>query len=476
MPADSSTSPATAPGLLIAVTGAPGSSKTRLLAELAARQLARGHRVEGVLALAGRRGAPGRGADEYWLRLVGSDQEAIWAVRDETLDPPYRFEPEAERKLHVWAGRLRAEPPAPLLVLDEFGRFELSGKGLLPLWPTLAAAAPQVVVIAVRAGLVEGIEGAIGRRFDLVVDAGAPDALERLQRACEDFGEWTRIGLFGGASGSLELTIGSAVHAARLPLAGLAMASLQSAMMVFAGAGLAQPGRVVWVPFVSGGLKALSPAGNRVRPMIAIIVQGLLFGSSVQVLGWNPAALALGGALVGAWAALQGFFLQYLLMGEELVRAYDQAVRWLAQHWQIAAPSLPWLVGAWTLVHAVVAAGITLTAWRLQEPPASLQRVIDREERQAGDRAAPRHRRLREFTQWQFWLPLVVVAAILALRGGSWEEVAWLVLRFIAVGLVLMALVSILRPARWAEQLRQRGWWGPAVAFASAVRRRPGEK
>ena len=57
------------------------------------------------------------------------------------------------------------------------------------------------------------------------------------------------------------------------------------------------PGRVVWVPFISGGLKALSPAGNRVRPMIAIIMQGLLFGGTVQGLGWNFLAIGLGGAL-----------------------------------------------------------------------------------------------------------------------------------------------------------------------------------
>jgi hypothetical protein len=37
---------------------------------------------------------------------------------------------------------------------------------------------------------------------------------------------------------------------------------------------------------------------------------------------------------------------------------------------------------------------------------------------------------------------------------------------------VLLALLSLLRPARWAEQLRRRGWWGPALAFSGALRRR----
>ena len=469
---------AVSPGLLIAVTGGPGASKTSLLAELAAAQLTRGHRVEGVLALAGHRLAPDQGADEYWLRLIGSDQELSWAVRDASLSPPYYFEPETERKLRTWAERLGTMPPTPLLVLDEFSKFEVMGKGLMPLWPALAAAQPQIVVIAVREGLVEKIEQLFGRKFDLCLSAAAPDALSRLQRACEDYGEWTRLGLYGGAAGGVEVTVGAALHAAKIPLRGLALSSVQAAMMVYAGGGLSQPGRVVWVPFISAGLKALSPAGSRVRPMIAIIMQGLLFGGTVQALGWNRFALGLGGALVGAWAALQGFVLQYLMMGQEMMKAYDAVVLWLAQKWSITAPGLPWLVGAWAALHAAVSAGATLAAWRLRRPPAMLQNIIDREQGGAAARVTahpfPRRwpKRLLEFAHWQFWLPLLVVATIIFASGGTWEEIVWLVLRFIAVACVLMAVVSLLKPARWAEQLRRCGWWGPAVAMHGALRRR----
>ncbi|MSU46497.1 MAG: AAA family ATPase [Lacunisphaera sp.] len=463
-----------APSLLIAVTGGPGSSKTRLLAELAAAQISAGQRVEGVLAVAGQRQAPDVGANEYWLRLIGTEQELSWAVRDESLVPPYYFEPETEKKLRLWADRLRAAPPTPLLVLDEFSKFEAKRKGLMPLWPTLVAAGPHIVVIAVRQGLVASIEEVIGRRFDLCISATDPDALAQLERACEDFGEWTRLGLFGGAAGGLEMTVGSALHAAKIPLRGLAMSSLQAGMMVFAGSGLSQPGRVVWVPFISGGLKALSPAGNRVRPMIAIVMQGLLFGTSVQAFGWNFFALGLGGALIGVWAALQGFFLQYLMLGGEMMRAYDTVMLWLADKWHITAPGLPWLVGGWAALHALVAASVTVTAWRLKSPPAALHNIIARENIPSAASTGPTRtgwRRLREFGHWQFWLPLLVVATILAVGGSTWETLAWMVLRFVAAGCVLMAVVSLLRPARWAEQLRKRGWWGPAVAFSGAMRR-----
>lgn len=474
MPDAPSPAPLPQPGLLIAVTGGPGSSKTRLLAELAAGQVARGHKVAGVLAVAGERRQPNQGAEEYRLRLLGDAQELRWARRDENLSPPYYIEPDTERKLRVWADGLRTQPPVPLLLLDEFGKFEARGRGLMPLWPTLAASAPHIVVIAVRAEVIADIEQTIGRRFDVRIAATAPDALEQLRRACEDFGEWTRIGLFGGTSGGLEMTVGSALHAAKIPLTGLVMSSLQGAMMVFAGSGLSQPGRVVWVPFISGGLKALSPAGNRLRPMLAIVMQGVLFGASVQALGWNLLSLALGGALIGAWAALQGFFLQYLLLGGDLLQAYDTLITWVAQKWHVTAPGLPWLIGAWTVLHALFAAGAAMTAWRLKQPPVALQRIIDKERAPNPAPVAARAgwRRLREFGHWQFWLPLVVVATILLGSGRPWEAVAWLVLRFVAVGGVLLALVSLLRPARWAEQLRRRGWWGPALAFSGALHRR----
>lgn len=472
MPAATTPAILPSPSLLIAVTGGPGSSKTHLLGELAASQLARGQRVEGVLALAVGRRVPNQGASEYWLRVLGTGQELSWAVRDETLDPPYYFEPETERKLQVWAERLATLPPASLLILDEFSKFEAKGRGLMPLWPVLAASAPQVVVIAVREGLVEDIERVLGRNFDLRIPSTAPDALAQLGRACEDFGEWTRIGLYGGAAGGLEMTVGAALHATKVPISGLVMSSLQAAMMVFAGTGLSQPGRVVWVPFISGGLKALSPAGNRVRPMLAIVMQGLLFGASVQVLGWNVFALALGGALVGTWAALQGFALQYLLLGGELVQAYDTVVRWFADQWHIDAPSLPWVVGGWATLHALLAMGATLAAWKLRQPPAALRRILEQENLPAPPLAARAGwQRLRDFGQWQFWLPLLLVASILLGSGRSWEAVGWLALRVLAVACVLFALLSLLRPARWAEQLRRRGWWGPALAFSGALRR-----
>lgn len=472
------TSPATpaGPSLLIAVIGLPGEGKTRLLAELAAAHLAIGHRVEGFVAEAGSRRVPEEGAVDYGLRWLASGEVLPWAVRDESLSPPYRFDPHTSERLHAWAEALPAE--TPLVIMDEFSKFEARGEGLMPVWPKIAAARPHIAVLAVRRGLEDQLEARLGRRFDLRIDATAPDALAQLQQASADYGEWTRLGLFGGAAGGVEMSLGALLHASGVPLRGLFMSSLQGVMMTFAGFGLGQPSRVIWVPFVSAGLKALSPAGNRLRPMLAICMQGALFSLSVASLGWNFFGVALGGALIGAWAAMQGFFLQYLMLGGELLKAYDSVVQWLARHWHITAPGLPWLIGGWTLLHALIAGGAAFAAFRLRAPPPALQNLIDRElARQPANRphlaSAPLWRRImRDVIRWQFWLPALVVGTILLATGRSWESIAWLTFRFVAVGVVILSLVSLLRPARWAEQLRRRGWWGPALAMDRAMTRR----
>ncbi len=471
-----------APALLIALTGMPGSGKTHLLAELAALQRARGGRTEGFLAAAGVRLVPDKGAGEYQLKMLASGETLPWAVRDESLDPPYRFDPVTFYRLQDWANRLT--PGTSLVLLDEFAKFEARGEGLFPLWPILCAQRPRIVVMAVRAELVDAIEAKLGQKFDRRIDAEDPDALAQLSQICDDFGEWTRIGLFGGASGMTEAGLGSALHAAKIPFRSTFLSAVQGAMMVFAGFGLTQPGRVMWVSFISSGLKALSPAGSRLRPMLAIFVQGFLFGSTVQVLGWNVLAISLGGMLMGLWAALQGFLLEYLMLGSDLVKAYDSMVLWIAQWLHLQAPTLPWVVGGWALVHGSICAVTCVIAWRLQQPPAAIRRILEQEAAgvatpvAAQPTRAARWARWLEFTRWKFWLPLVIVAGILLAGGSSWEKIGWLTLRFAAVGLVLMALVSLLRPARWSEQLRRRGWWGPALAFNDAISRReksPGE-
>ena len=448
-----------------------------------------GQRVAGFLARSGPRPGPHAGADYYRLHILGEENDRPWATRDDACQPPYRFNADTFAHTAAWARALREQSRADVLVIDEFGRFEANGAGWWPLWAELAAAAPRILLLSVRAGCEAQIAARIGRAFDLVLPVSDPRTPERLRRACADLGEWTRVGLWGGAAGSIEMSLGSVLHAMKVPLRGAALCSVQAATLTFASARLAPPGRVVWVALIAAGLKAFSPGGGRVRPMVAISVQGGLFASAVQLFGWNFFSVALGGAAIGAWAALQGLLLQYLLLGDDLAAAYARAAQWLREAWQIQAPSLPFVIVAWAALHALLASAAAMTAWRLRAPPAQLRKILEQETKRAsathpqmtephlragrGRHALILLRRIaREFARWHFWVPLLVVSLVLLASGRSWENVGWLVLRFVAAGAVLFSLLSWFQPTRLADALRRRGWWGPAAAFRDVLARR----
>ena len=462
--------------LLIAVTGPPGAGKTSLLSALADWTRRQDRTVDGFLARARDRRNPHLGADRYELEWLGDGHVTPFAERAAAAPPAYRFSDAALDETRAWAADL-ADPLPDLVLLDEFGQLEASGGGHMALWPDLAAAAPGVTVLAVRHGLVDEIAARLGRAFDLVIDAERPDAWESLRAAVREHRDWLRVGGYGAGAGAVEMGLGSALHALRLPISGMVLSSLQTAVLTAAGHDLGRRRRVVWVPFIAAGLKALSPAGSRLRPMLAITVQGLLFGGATGLLGWTLPGVALGGWLVGAWAGAQGVLLQYLFVGEHLLRAYDTLVRWLTAHWDLSPPGLWALIGVWITLGGLVSMTAGLAVHRRRALPERLRTMMDRRLEGLDDTRVPDRRRaalagLRDLTRPVFWLPLLIIGALVLAAGAPWEDLVWMALRAATIGFLAFTLARCVDPRRLAGWLRRRGHWGPAVALERALRRR----
>jgi len=506
--------------LLIAVTGPVGSGKSTLIGDLASWAGAEGLRVEGFVSRAIDENRPvGQGAMGYALERIPSGERASFLERvtpeseaarlREAGEIPYRMSPDGTLIARGWieealaatgtddavsagsrdggdrslgepaagAPSGRRRPPLELLVLDEFGPLEASGGGHLEAWKAVMASPPGIVVLSVREGWVPAIEAALGRTFDRVLDASDPETGAALRTLLLEQRDWARVGLFGAGSGGFEWSVGSALHALRIPMRGLALSSTQAAVMVFAGAGLGERSRVVWVPFIAAGIKALSPAGNRVRPMLAITIQGLLFGGSTRILGWNPLGIFLGGALVGSWATAQGFMLQYLLIGSDLLRAYEAVVGWVEARWDVGLPGLVLALSIWISLWGLVSGSVALLAWKKGALPTRLEAALERGVRGLRiEDPAPTvgiavARGLRDVLRPVFWIPVLAVVLILLSFGAPWERAFWIAARAATVGIVIFSLVRAFDFRGFIGWLRHRGHWGPAVAFERALRR-----
>jgi nucleoside-triphosphatase THEP1 len=463
--------------LIIGIHGSVGSGKSTLLARLAEWWRLQGKSPDGFIERAGERPEPGRGAFRYDLKMVKDSRRLPFAVRDPALTPPYRFDADTARELDAWAGGLvRGDPPS-LLIVDEFGPVESAGGGHAALWPGISAAQPALVVLGIRAGEENAIARRLGIRFDLLIDAASPGAWEDLRRACHDHPDWARVGLYGGGAGGFESTVGALLHGVQAPMTGLFMSSMQSVIMTYAATGLREKRRVVWVPFISASLKALSPAGNRLRPMLAITMQGLLYGGAVTLFGWNVLAVALGGFLIGAWSALQGFALQFLFVGGDLVRAYDSIIAWVARLLEVRTPGLVALVALWSAACGAVSCSLTLIAWkRRARMPGRLRDAVFRRKGKgvvldgtpAGKVDAMR-KGIRDLLRPLFWLPVAIVVGFTLATGSPLESALWVVVRAAGIGFVLFSLVRVFDLHRFIAWLQSRGHWGPALAYRHAL-------
>lgn len=466
--------------VLVAVTGPVGSGKTTVLSLLV--QWGKEHlkSVDGFLALPHDRLTPKKGAQEYFLQMIASGKTIAFARRDETVSPPYQIAPFALDELSAWATSLSGLHPLSLLILDEFGPLEAKGQGHMGHWEALRKSNPEVVVIAVRDNSLRDIEQRLGMVFDVVIDATALDALSKLQALVLHHSDWTRVGQFGAAAGGFEATVGTALHETRVPFTGLFLSIVQSLVMMYAGDRLTDRSRLMWVPFISAGLKALSPYGGRLRPMLGITIQGFLFTIATTVFGWNVVGILIAGWSVGAWAALQGVVLQYVFIGDNLFPAVDVVIRWAASHLHLNMPGILTLVFLWMLLCGSVSALVTLFAWvRRHTVPARLTAMLSKGTRGvARNVAAPTwgvaiRRGLRDLLRPLFWAPVIVVATVVVMTGSSWEQAMWIVVRAVTVGWVLFSVARLFDPRKLLSWLQRKGHWGPAMALSRALHSQP---
>lgn len=341
-----------------------------------------------------------------------------------------------------------AGPAVRLLELDEIGGVERAGRGHAPRLPALLARSPSAVLAVANSARLGDVEALFGQRIDVRVDATAPDALQRLREVLVARRDFERVGLFGALAGALEVGAGSVVHGANVPFGGLGMVAAQAALLTRAAQPLADRGRVVWIALLAAAIKSLSPAGQRLRPMLAIAMQGWLFSRALRWLGWRRGAVVAGGFAMGAWAGAQGLLMQWLLVGDALALALDTLRLQVAQRADAAPAS---------------AAGEDEAALPRWTPPLVLGA-------RRGWRASVLHA-LRELARPAFWIPLGLVLAALAWAGQPDEALVWVALRALLVAWVLFVLVQRLDLAALPGGLRRLGLWGPAIAWRRALAR-----
>ena len=200
--------------------------------------------------------------------------------------------------------------------------------------------------------------------------------------------DWVTIGLFGALWGVVETTLGTYLNVifpsfTNTFFKGVILGSIGVAIALTGRFFVQKRGSLFLIGVITALLKLLSPAGSRIGPIVAILVQAVLMEVVLSLAGEpRPWAFLLGGALAVGWNFPHKFVMMRVMYGRNVIQVY----RKLAQDGSDILgldPSLALLILAILLVVRLVAGGIAgWSAWALGGAVA--ERLGQRSQRVAG--------------------------------------------------------------------------------------------
>lgn len=133
---------------------------------------------------------------------------------------------------------------------------------------------------------------------------------------------WPTVTAFGALWGTVEITLGSFLHALRVPLTGAFLASLGAAILISQRQILPRRGASLATGLVACVCKSVSPGGIILGPMIGISVEAILVELALLALPRGLASAMLAGFLSAFWSISQKVLTQVVVYGADVARLY----------------------------------------------------------------------------------------------------------------------------------------------------------
>lgn len=460
----------------IIITGSPASGKSHLLTQWTAR-LRRRWQVCGIEShpQTTRKVGSNTVADSYPVRVIGTNKTWPWAIlRPGTLERDY---PEPTRQAVIKLLRPSLSV-SDVCVFEDLGLQELQGAGFAELVDEAMAITHLWVIASAKKATLPAVLERFSHPNTLVLDVDHhPDSEEIfvfLERELTSRLS-ARIGTCAGMGGLIEIGLGSALHTARIPLKGHFLAYLQTIMMVSFGRLLRGRG-LFRIGTLMAMLKAFSPAGNTVRPMIYIALQAWMFSLPALLLGWHLVSALFGAVLLNTFTLALSLAIDTILLGRTFLTAFGQLINTVGalfgfsfQSWQTgliflfiikAAVALLVAVAAWYFDFSTLLTRIgKKTNWMRLRPTV-----------QASTWRSSLRNALRDLVRpafvLGFFLSILIVWFFARLRS---DELVFLVLRGVSIALLGFTLLRRIDVFSLQKALSKRFSPTMAVALAQAI-------
>jgi hypothetical protein len=261
------------------------------------------------------------------------------------------------------------------------------------------------------------------------------------------------LGNYGALLSMIEVGLGSILHSMHVPFSGLFL-SLNQGYLLCRVAILTQENWMSYsVSNIAACLKSLSPAGNKLGPMLSLSMQGLLFNLGTLIFGINPLGLIIGMILLSFWSFVQPVITYYLFFGDKLFNAAEFLYQKTLPYHGIEEKYLIWFFSGIVLLKAVAAAILAIIAWKTKGKIGYQEEWAKLAKRKPVTDQHPAILALKDLLRPIFLISLFATGMFLYFSQHKMAEIVWYLMRPVAIGFIFFYFSRTLTLDRWLLRL-----------------------
>jgi hypothetical protein len=172
------------------------------------------------------------------------------------------------------------------------------------------------------------------------------------------------LGNYGATLSLIEVGLGTLLHSLHVPFAGVLLSLNQGYLLCRVTIKTNKRWMAYSVSNIAAILKSLSPAGNKLGPMLSLSMQGLLFTLGTSVLGATLPGLILGMLLLSVWSFVQPLVTYYLFFGDTLFSAADFWFQKSFPFHGLDHRALALIISSVVILKMIAAVILAIVAWK----------------------------------------------------------------------------------------------------------------
>lgn len=257
-----------------------------------------------------------------------------------------------------------------------------------------------------------------------------------------------------------EIGLGSFLHGLRIPLAGQILSLNQIFILCRASIKIDSKSAPGQISTTSALLKSLAPAGKKLTPMLAISVQGQLFGFGTLVLGNNFFGRCLGAVLSSLWAYVQPLCLYLILFGKDLIFMSEYFLKKLGKVVEVEQSNLVIILLSFIILKVFLAIICTVLAHLLKGT--TIEKIDNwtlKQSKVVTPKAKKTNGSNAKMALSDTFNPLFIFSLVLSLvffifAKSSYVDIIWIILRPVCLGYVLFYILRAYPIDRTIEKMK----------------------